>query len=461
MKYKCLFWITIIFCCFPLFIQAAENGISLTLIPPSIITNKVNLDVRAGIYNSESTEKQLEVIFYLNKEDAHSLLFQKKVTVKPNTSQCVKFIMQTADKVGNNKIILVVKESNKRQSVEKQIKIIDSKIRSTQQIDGAWTGLYHWSETEGKMWNPDIKKMTDDQWKELVRSMNAINMNIIVIQESFRNEEYVDKHHIEQEGYKGKAFYPSKLYSGRMPIAAHDPIEAILSEADKLGMNVFVGVGMYAWFDFTSVSLKWHEKVAQELWERYGHHASFYGWYVSEENSGGLDAYSTNKEEQDRRQKDIVDFFKAFKAYCSTLAPDKPVMLATSSYDVLKGEKIYPELLKYLDIICPFGFARMPEGDLTGEQAAKRLQKLCDDSQTHLWFDLEAFLFHKEGYLYPRPINEIIHDLTLFDNFEKILCYQYPGVFNSPDMSIRIGEESTVKLYIDYQNYIKNKSINK
>jgi hypothetical protein len=447
--------------CFPVYGATTGNKIDLTLIPPSVITNKVNLDIRAGIYNNDDKSKQLEVLFYLNNEDAHSLLYQTKTTVKANSSQGVQFVMQTADKVGNNKIILVVKGDNKRQTVEKEIQIIDSKIRSTQQINGAWVGLYHWSESEGKMWNKDIKKMTDDQWKELVRSMHNIKMDIIVIQESFRNEMYVDKHHIEQHGYDGKAFYPSKLYPDRMPISTTDPIEDILSEADLLKMNVFVPVGMYAWFDFTPASLNWHKKVAVELWERYGHHPSFYGWYISEENSGGLDAYSDNIDILNHRQKDVVDFFKGFKEFCTAMTPGKPVMLATSSYDVLKGEKIYPELLKNLDIICPFGFARMPEGDLTGEEAAKKMQELCNDSHAHLWFDLEAFLFHAEGYLYPRPIGEIIHDLTLFDNFEETLCYQYPGVFNNPGMSIRIGEESTIKLYLDYLNYIKSKSVGK
>jgi hypothetical protein len=461
MNNKIIFWIITIICSLPLQIKATNNDIGLTLIPPSIITNKVNLDIRAGIINRQNIDKQIDVQFFLNNEKAQSLLYQTKVTVKALTSQCVKFIMPTAGKVGNNKIILVVKENNTIQKIEKPIKIIDSKIRSTQQINGAWVGLYHWSETEGKMWNPDIKKMTEAQWKELVHSMHTIQMNIIVIQESFRNEMYADKHHIEQEGYKGRAFYPSTLYNERMPIAANDPMEAILSEADKLNMNVFIGVGMYAWFDFTPASLEWHKKVAKELWDRYGTHPSFYGWYISEENSGGLDAYSTNNEDLVRRQKNIVEFFKGFKDYSISLTPDKPVMLATSSYDVPKGEKIYPDLLKYLDILCPFGFARMPEGDLTGEDAAKRLQQLCNNSQTHLWFDLEAFLFHKEGYLYPRPINEIVHDLNLFDNFEEILCYQYPGVFNNPKMSVRIGEESTIKLYLDYKNYINNKPTSK
>ena len=76
-----------------------------------------------------------------------------------------------------------------------------------------------------------------------------------------------------------------------------------------------------------------------------------------------------------------------FKAYCNSFAPGKPVMLATNSFEVPNGMDTYPELLNYLDILCPFGFARMPEGDLTGKQAADMLQKACDDANAHFWFD--------------------------------------------------------------------------
>lgn len=83
--------------------------------------------------------------------------------------------------------------------------------------------------------------------------------------------------------------------------------------------------------------------------------------------------------------------------------------------------------MEHLDILCPFGFARMPDGDLTGKEAANMLQKVCDEAKAHLWFDLEVFLFNPDNSLYPRPVEEIIRDLNLFDNFEKILCYQFPG----------------------------------
>lgn len=433
----------------------SDAAVSLTLIPPTTITNKVDLDIRAGIKNSGSAKASFDVVFYLNEEHEDNILFHTSLSVAADSAGYVKFRMPTQDRVGRNKIILKVQQGDLVAKKEKTVDVLDAEVRSTKGIDGAWISFYHWSDQEGKNWNPVIKKMTDDQWKEMVGSMNALGMDIIVIQESFRNQEYVGKHTIEETGYKGKAFYPSNLYQERMPLAANDPVEAVMAEADKRGMHVFAGVGMYAWFDYTKGSLEWHKAVARELWEKYGHHPSFYGFYVSEEGMGSLDCFETDSLKQVQRRHEVLDFFKAFTPFCKQLAPDKPVMFAPNGWGVGRAGNAYEELLQHVDIITPFAFSRMPEGDLTGEEAIARLQSFCDRAGAHLWLDLEAFLIHeKEGFLYPRPIGEIKQDLAVYDNFEKVICYQYPGVFTDPNASIRVGEESTVKLFQQYQHYL-------
>lgn len=434
---------------------ADENNVSLTLIPPGKITNKVDLDIRGGIINKSDQQRTFEVSIYWGREKRNTLLYESSVTVPAGKSETVKIVVPTKQRLGKHKVILKVTDGNRTYRKTKDIEVVESDIRSIQQISGAWAGIYHWSEIEGKHWNKDIKKMTDEQWKELVRSMHKVEMDMIVIQEVFRNEQYVGKHNTTVDSYVGKAFYPSELYPGRMDITAEDPIEAILSEADRLGMNVLVGVGIFAWFDFTPESLEWHKRVAKELWDMYGHHESFYAFYVSEESGGGLDNWEQQPDMRKKRKADIVNFFKEFKSYCNSFAPGKPIMLATNSFEVPNGMDTYPVLLEYLDILCPFGFARMPAGDLTGKEAADMLQEACNKAKSHLWFDLEAFLFNPDNSLYPRPIEEIIHDLNLFSNFEKILCYQFPGVFNDPDMSIRVGEERTIDLFNGYMKYLK------
>ena len=456
-----LFLITCFIATFVSITFAKESRIGLTLIPPGTITNKVDLDIRAGIVNKGNVQQNFKVSIYLNKENQDSLLHYSRIVLAPGNAQEIKYSLKTTDKIGKNRIVLKVEGQDENSKISKDFEVIKSDIRSTRLIDGAWTGIYHWSEIEGKHWNSDIQKMTDSQWRELVRSMHSIGMDVIVLQEVFRNQDYVGKHDLNVNNYQGKAFYPSELYPGRMPISAEDPVGAILAEADLLGMSVMMGVGMFAWFDFTAESLEWHKRVAKELWDKYGKHPSFYGFYISEECAGNLYNSESTIEKQMIRKKEIVDFFREFKKYASKFAPEKPVMLATNSMEVLKGADTYPALLQNLDILCPFGFARMPEGDLTGKEAADVLQKFCDEAGAHLWFDLEAFLFNPDNSLYPRPIDEIIHDLNLLDNFEKVLCYHYPGVFNNPKMSRRIGEERTIGLYNAYKAYMNKIKANR
>ncbi len=421
--------------------------ISLTLIPPSPVTDQITLDVRAGIWNHTGSKKSISVSFYLDKEDPKNLLHTEELSIAANDNAGVKFPWSTKNHAGNHKIILVTKEGKKILRKEKAIHIIASTVRSTRRIDGAWFGFYHWSEAEGKYWNAELKKATDAQWEEMMRDQSKLDMNIIVIQDVIRNPDaYAGKHNIETEGYKGLPYYPSDIIPGQFALTAKDPLEAVLKSADENGMNVFVGVGSYAWFDFTPASLEWHKKLADELWKKYGHHESFYGWYVSEEQDGGLG--------DTQAREDIVVFFREFKKYVNKIAPDKPIMLATNSHNIRGAEETYRKLLPNLDILCPFGFHRMPATDLTGEQSATTLQKLCDEAKSHLWMDMEIFDFAEGNALVPRSINGVIDDLHRFPNFEKILCYQYPGLLNSPTASIKPGGPNTVKLYLDYKNYL-------
>lgn len=431
----------------------ADPEIGLILIPPTAITDEVELDIRAGIKNDGIRSVDATVSIFINSKNEENLLLVRDIVVEPECGESIALRLNTEGRAGNNTIILSVASGGKTHEISKKIRIIESDIRSTRTIDGAWGSLYHWSENEGKHWNRDIEKLTEDQWREMVRSMHRLGMDIVVIQEMFRSEHWLSDRPVEPGKYDGKAFYPSELYESRIHLAARDPLEAILSEADNLGMYVLPGVGLYAWFDFSPGSLAWHKEVATELWDMYGHHPSFYGFYISEEIHGSLDAAEPAEELRRQRKREIVDFFREFKIHCRDLAPSKPVMLASNSMGVSAGLDTYPELLRNLDILCPFGFARMPEGDLTGKEAADMLQKLCDEAGSHLWLDLEAFLFNDDGSLYPRDIEGIIGDLTLLDNFEKVLCYQYPGVFNDPDVGFVVGEDKTLTLFEEYYEY--------
>lgn len=261
---------------------------SLTLVPPSPVTDRIIVDVRAAPPPGAAGRRPFDVSVFIDHEAPDHLLHQACVEASPAGAALVQFRWPTAGHAGEHQLIVRARNGSATLRATKPLRILPSTQRSTGRIDGAWAGFYHWSESEGRMWNSQIKLMTDAHWRALALAMHRAGMDIVVIQESVRNQAYVGHHRIPEEGYHGRAFYPSRLHPGRMVIAAMDPIEAMLDAADEHGMLVFLGCGNYAWFDFTAHSLQWHLDLADELFALYGHHPSFYGWYVGEEIHGGL-----------------------------------------------------------------------------------------------------------------------------------------------------------------------------
>jgi len=399
--------------------KPAGPAISLTLIPPALVTDQVALDVRGAVWNHGKETRTFDVAFYLDEEKPGTLLHRAKLEVAPGAAEAASFHWPTNGRAGKHRIAVVARSGAETRRFERPIEILASKDRSTRRLGGAWVDIYHHSENEGKYFNEDMAKMTGPQWRELVRAMHDVEMDVLVITMMFQNYTHRGRHKIEQEGYHGKAYYPSKLFPGRMPIACDDPLEQILTEAGKLGMHVLPGIGCYAFFDYTPGALEWHKKVATEIWNRYGHHPSFYGWYVSGEKAGSLGSAAERAE--------IVQFFKGFTPFVRRMAPDKPVLFATNCFGVRGAEEAYRKLLPHLDVLCPFGFHRMPGGDLSGEEAATLLQSLCDRAGCHLWMDLETFVFHRGGALYPRPVEGLISDVRRFPTSRRSSATSSPG----------------------------------
>ena len=423
--------------------------LSMKLLPPSPVTATVPLDVRLAAESEAALDFRITVC---RDGEVFAVRHTAGRPVSGGTWQSGTIKLDFSDHPGRYRILAeAVSPAGKSfGSAETVLDVLDTPTRSSGLIDGAWCGLYHWSEQEGRLWNPELRRFTAEDWTGLVYDMHRAGLNVIILQELFRNQDYYGKHHIGRQGYAGKAFYPSALFPGRMPVACADPVEAIMAAADECGMAVLPGVGMYAWFDFTAGSLDWHRQIAAELWQRYGHHRSFYGWYISEEVFGNLH-YGKNTAEE------IVTFFREFREWKNRFDPTLPVMLAPNCFGVPAARAHWEKLAAELDIICPFGFHRMPPEDIGPEKAIALFQEIADANGAHLWLDMEIFLFTDDQALYPRPLEQIIGELACFTGFEKILCYQYPGLMNAPDARLQPGGASTVKLYGDYLNYYESR----
>ncbi|MDD4124815.1 MAG: DUF4434 domain-containing protein [Eubacteriales bacterium] len=327
--------------------------------------------------------------------------------------------------------------------------VVDTSLPSTTLMDGCWISIYHWSEDEARFFNKALKTMKDEDFKDHIRAMKPVGINGIIIQSVFDNNAYANCHRMEESGYTGKAFYPSKLYPGRIELSADDPVEAVLSAADECGMHVFVGVGLYAWFDFSPASLKWHKAVATELFEMYGHHKSFYGWYISEEIFGAL--YAEWDKVPYEKYKDIADFFREFKAFAKTLAPTKPVALAPNNINFTHYEKEWQTILPNVDILIPFAFAR----DLEHLNVTE-IKRICEECATHMWVDMEVFKNPFPDGLIPKETDELIKEIRIYDDVEQIYGYQFTGMLNPPESPFDLGGEPAKCLYEGYRKYYED-----
>ncbi len=339
-----------------------------------------------------------------------------------------------------------IKDEQVVYSKDYNYQVVDTSLPSTTLMDGCWISIYHWSEFEAAFFNPALKTMNDEDFKDHIRHMHKVGINGVVIQNVFDSDNYCNGHTMDKDGYKGKAFYPSKLFPDKVDITAKDPIEAVLSAADECGMHVLVGVGLYAWFDFSEDSLNWHKKVAKELFEMYGHHESFYGWYISEEIFGALYAEWDQVPTED--YKNIGRFFKEFKAFVKELTPTKPVALAPNNINFQNYEYEWQTILPFIDILIPFAFAR----DLEHLNVLD-IKRICEECDTHMWVDMEVFQNPFPDGLIPKSCDDLIKEIRIYDDVEQIYGYQFTGMLNPPESPFNLGGEKAVDLYVKYEKY--------
>lgn len=333
--------------------------------------------------------------------------------------------------------------------IDRPYEIVDSGVRSTRRIDGCWISVVHWSEEEARHFNTDLKCLSAEAWAGQIRAMNDVGIKSVLIQNVFDSDRYAGRHDMTPETYAGAALYPSRLYAARYPLACPDPLEAILAAADESGMTVFMGVGLFAWFDFSSASLEWHKRVTAELQDRYGHHPSLYGWYVSEEMFGSL--YDEWPDLPTEAYRDIARFFRDYWTFVQALTPTKPVALAPNNIRFHEFAREWGEILPYIDVLIPFAFARDREN-----LNIAQIQAICDRAGTHLWVDMEMFDFPLDNGLVPKAIDALVREIADYDDVEQIFGYQFTGLMNTPDSPFDLGGRRSKDLYAAYARHVES-----
>ncbi len=310
-------------------------------------------------------------------------------------------------------------------------------------ITGSWFEFKHCGRAEGKYWNIPCREFSPEQWRIKLREIAELGLDTLVLM------------HVALEA---AAFYDSKIFPDKVEFKTDNAVEILLDEADNLGLSIFVGNGFWGnWFDFQTASDAkaniFRMDAIKELQEKFGHHKSFVGWYWPDEaciNPVFPESF--------------MKYVNMQSELARKLDPAKKTLIAPyGTNKIIAGDTNYIEQLKRLDVDYiayqdEIGVQKTQLDELEG------IWKIVADMhekvpERKLWADVEVFEFEGDVYksaLLPAPVDRIEKQLQVASKYvEKILVYQYQGMFNKPGSQAFAGHPDSAKLYEDYKQMLQ------
>jgi Domain of unknown function (DUF4434) len=308
-------------------------------------------------------------------------------------------------------------------------------------ISGSWFEFQHHATVEGVDWNPQCADFSCAQWDAKVKEIADVGMEYLVLMAT---------------ALYYRAFFPTTIFAP-WRLACADPMEAVLTAADKYGVKFFIGGGFYG--DWASpgivsdpVAARKRLQAIEKLAQLYGHHKSFYGWYWP--NEAFIDRY----------------YSEEFIRYCNTcsklarrLMPRAKILIAPYGTRVAVPDDKYVRQLESLDVDVVAYQDEVGVQKSTPDETPRfyeGLRKAHDRAQRAAsWADVEIFKFQGTVYksaLLPAPFGRVLQQLKAVSPWvEKILVYQYQGMMNKPGSAAFCGSPASTRLYTDYVNWLK------
>lgn len=308
-------------------------------------------------------------------------------------------------------------------------------------IDGTFFEFRHHNTAEGKYWNPALEKFEGADWRQKVREISELGMEYIVVMATALYD---------------RCYFKSAVFPFTDTLCP-DPIEEILSEADKCGVKVFLGNGFYGDWRKAGQNIKSQEvidrsfRAMEELAILYAHHESFYGWYFPDETCIIL-----------RFSDSFMKYVNLCSARCHELTSEKKTLIAPYGTNLALANNRYIRCLTELDV----DFIAYQDEVGVKKTKVDRTKRIFEKlraahdkaGRSQLWADIELFDF--EGVVYksalvPGKFERIQKQIENAAPYvDKILSYQYLGIMNPADSPSFAGHPDSVKLYEDYKLYL-------
>ncbi len=271
--------------------------------------------------------------------------------------------------------------------------------------------------------------------------------------------------------YNGTFFYPSAIEFfdqdiRRIVKGADCPFDVygtILTEADRLGMQVFLGLGRggdtpLLW-DFDKPG--WHERnekaialgkrIASDLATEFGRHPSFGGWYLTHEMN-------------DLSRASV--YYDPLAEFCHSLSPRKPVLVAPAGTPIITKESLMKskvDIFAYQDAVgagyVPYKNTYDPDKRIAmlGKTYAQYARWHAETGK-RIWSDLEVWEMNgKQGYsgAYPAAFERVKRQIEIeAPHVEMLTGYAWHGYLQSPNASAERPIPKARELFEAYRKRI-------
>jgi len=433
--------------------QAAGEP-SFAVIPPGPVARGVRLELRLAVQNSTDTEMLARVAFFLDAESSDSMIGEQTVAV-PAREKGLTRVWYTANApAGTHEIRYKLKTPSGECTGTWPVEIVEWTTRALPYLQGMWIEpiavLLGGADTK-----PETLRLAI---RDSVAAMDRLGVRILIIA-------YVE--------YFGQFFYPSGIEffdadvqrTSKGGDCGFDMVGAFLSEADMHGMHVFLGLARSGdspllwefdepdWDLRNAKALDVAKNVARELWQKYGAHRSFYGWYLTHEMNDLARASA---------------YYDPLARYCHGLVPEKPVMVGPAGTPVITPELLASsavDIFAYQDAVgagyVPYKYTYRPErriamlDDIYGKYAAWHA-----NAGKHFWSDLEIWeMDGSQGYggSYPAPFARVKRQIDIeCRHAEMLIGCAYHGFLQLPAVPSEKPVTQAQKLYGDYADYLPN-----
>jgi hypothetical protein len=299
-------------------------------------------------------------------------------------------------------------------------------------------GVFLWVDQNNAGWN-------QDRWDKELEWIHSLDMNTIIIAASILKDSSL-------------SLYPSSIPG--LSQTGNQPINKILTRADSLGMDVYVGLALTNnWFLHTDQTFladlaELNKNNFDELYSQYSSHASFKGIYIPQE----IDNMTWTNETVRLRLvnyflKPLTDhindanasliictapfFNNAFQQPAEYQAWWNSTLSETPNLDlIILQDGIGAEHANYADVVSYF----------------TALKNACESNGRSLWSDLEIY-HNPSPPLVPASIERVVQQInTEAPLVDKIVCWEFDN-YLSPAHSLK-----SLDLYNNYLCFLRSSS---